>query len=137
MPEKLTLTGDKKLDRIFDELQKGAKGKIVRKGLREASKIIADETRKNAPIGETGNLSKNTKVKAAKRKRGRIGLVVQINSPDAHYAGWVEFGTLNEDGSWRITPRRFMTQAFDNKEVEATQRAIESFSDEIEKIIKK
>ena len=105
-------------------LPKKVQGKIIRPALRAAAKIGQTEARRLAPI-KGGLLRKNIRVRAAKRKRGRIGVVFQNIGGDykgeTYYAAFQEFG-------YRIGPRKlgtartevpgkhFMEQAGKNKE---------------------
>lgn len=112
-------------------LPKRVQGKIIRPALRAAAKIGQAEAKRLAPIGpdtkghKGGLLRKNIRVRAARRKRGRIGVVFQNIGGDykgeTYYAAFQEFG-------YRIGPRKlgtartevpgkhFMEQAGKNKE---------------------
>lgn len=81
----LALLGDKELDARLDELEKGAAMKAVRPALRAGAKALLPLILDLVPI-LTGKLrGAPWKIRAAKRKRGRVG--VSILSPTRESLG--------------------------------------------------
>jgi HK97 gp10 family phage protein len=91
---KVSIKGSKEIIKKLDSLEKKIATKIVRTAIREAAKPILKEAKANIP-SDSGNLKKNTKIRTMKRKKGRIGLIVQSSStdPQGYYGSFVEYGT--------------------------------------------
>ncbi len=119
---KFSITGDKKLDRKLKKLgsPKLIK-KVIKKGLRNGSKPIQKEAKRNAPVGKTGQLKKNVKLRAQKRSRKSIGVNVQVGEGDfkgdQFYAAFIEYGTS------KMPARPFMRPAWD-KNKDKTKQSI-------------
>lgn len=79
-----TLTGNKKLDRMFAELPKRMQKKVLREGLRPAAKLVQTQAKANIP-SKSGKGSASLKVRAGKRSR-KYPDRVSINVITA--AGW-------------------------------------------------
>lgn len=75
----LVLSGDQQLQQTADSLLSDGKTgqKIFRKGLRAAMKVIAKEIKDTFPR-KSGAAAMSAKVKAMKRKKGRIGVRVSV-----------------------------------------------------------
>jgi HK97 gp10 family phage protein len=108
-------------------------GKAVRDAIRTGAKITQAKAKQLAPV-QTGLLRKRIKVRAMKRKKGRIGITVTTSTKDyvgdTFYAPMVEYG--HHVGS-RSLPNRtfvdgefFMKEAFDQTEAPARRAIIES-----------
>jgi HK97 gp10 family phage protein len=124
-----------------DKIAKAA----LRKALRAAAKPIQKQGVANAPVRQEpypagtknrspGTLRKNIKVRAMRRSRKGIGIMVSssgqknVFAGDAYYGGFLEYGTAT------ISPRPFMRPAFDSKKDVAKLSAIEVMQTEIEKV---
>lgn len=113
--------------------------KVMNKGLkkcfRDGSKVIAKAVKDETPKGQSGFLRKAIKVRAAKRKKNRIGVNVQIGEGnfkgDSFYGGFVEFGTKTADGKVKIKGRRFMKKGFDKSKDAAAAAMVESLRESI------
>ena len=75
----LVVTGDAELQKMTQDLMSDGKlgKKIFRKGLRAGAKIIAKRTKSTFPRA-TGAAAKSVKVKAMKRRKGRIGIRIGL-----------------------------------------------------------
>jgi HK97 gp10 family phage protein len=128
------MTG-KQLARKLAKLERAARNKVVRKGIREGAKIILKPARKAAPK-RTGLTRKAIKTKVMKRKKDRIGLNVQIGKGEykgeTFYAAFVEFGTR------RMKARPFLGPAYykyRRKAMKVTERVmLEMFYSEMAKV---
>lgn len=97
----LSVLGLPELDKRLDELEKNTAMKAVRPALRDGMKAIRPFVLALVPV-RTGALVRTIKVRAAKRKRGRVGAVIvtgtreQLGIPaDSpwYYPAHVELGT--------------------------------------------
>lgn len=122
--------GDKALGKALKRLGPAA-NKILRKVLRAGTKEVANEIKSIAPVGETGQLKRAIKVRAAKRKKGRIAFMAQIGEGsfkgETFYGSFVDLGTAKQD------PQDFMEKPFDqhagrvgDEILEETWKAIEA-----------
>jgi len=73
---KAIIVGDKKLQRILDKLPGVVQRKLVRKALRAGAKMVLASAKSKVPVDE-GALKKGLKVKAMKRRKNRMGIVVE------------------------------------------------------------
>lgn len=92
----ITLTGDKKLDRLFSSLPKKVQGKVIRPALREAAKIISAKAKTNAPV-DTGLLRESLRVRAGKRTRKNV-IRVLVQTEAGFYKGKTFYGAFQEFG---------------------------------------
>lgn len=117
-----SLTGDKELIRKLEQLEKKDLRKATIKGCRAGNKIVASEAKTTVPQ-DTGRLKKSIKVRALPRSRKWIGSKVRADVP---YAGPIEFGTKNMDGS------EAMKQAAENAGQRALDTGMQIIATEIE-----
>ena len=114
----LSITGIKKIDRKLKKLDKEVtqSKKVLRRALREGTKIIQREAQARCPTDE-GDLKKSLKVRAGKRSRKHIRYVVISRSEDLtpFYSAFVEFGHFAFGGSEYIAPQPFLRPAYDAK----------------------
>ncbi len=124
---RVTLQGGAQLLAKLKRLEKKQAGGLIRKGLRAGAKIIAKETKSNAPVGPTGRLAKAAKVRAMRRKRGRLGVLVQIGSGfyqgETFYGAFVvlgrKTGKRNSSNRRQVLANNFMKRAAETKQTEA------------------
>ena len=105
-----------KAKRGLEALDKKFRNKLCRDAVRKACKILAKQVQANAPV-ETGALKKSVKVRAGKRKKDVISmLVIVTGGHDQPIPGHVEYGTS------KTKPRPFFNPAIESKlpEMEAT-----------------
>lgn len=98
-------------------LESKVRNKSVRQGMRKGAKILTAEAARNAPK-RTGDMAKAIKVKAGKRRRGWITLVVQIGGKN--YVGKRFYGAFQEFG-WV-----FKTAKFHNRQKRILRRVSSS-----------
>lgn len=131
------IEGLKELQTYFNTLEVKLKKVIVRKALREGAKIIKLATLKFVPV-KSGKTKDSIKVRAAKRKTGRIAYLVQIGKGDfqgeTFYASFLEYGfrLKTKYGSKTIPAQAFMRQGFDSSKEAAKNKALEILKKEIE-----
>lgn len=99
---RVQVQGDKQLLRKLERLGRTEANKIIRQGLRAGAKTLQAETKRLAPVGvdkkghKKGTLKRSIKVRALKRKRGRIGVGVTIGEGffqgEAFYGAFVALG---------------------------------------------
>lgn len=77
----IELTGDRDLDVTLSQLDKKLKAKIIRGALRKCTKRMQQEFRRLAKTEayETGAYMRSTKVRATKRKKGVVGVSLDID----------------------------------------------------------
>jgi HK97 gp10 family phage protein len=119
----IVVTGIKEIDRKLKELVPKIQRKVLRQAMRSGMKHVFQEALLRVRV-LTGLLKKNIKLRAMKRKRGRVGLLVQVKSDPGlsktskdgkryFYPASVEWG----HGS--VPPHPFMRPAYDLKGPEA------------------
>lgn len=138
------LTGDKELDRKFQELPAKVEKKVLREALRPAAKIILAQAKSNAPV-LTGNTKESLKVRAAKRSRRTKNYVgIQVVTGKDFFQGQTFYAAFEEFGH-RIGPRRlgdarkqfpgvhFIEHAYEQKADEAKALALKLIAEGIER----
>lgn len=92
---------DTKLIRKLKSLDAAIERKFIRKATRSGAAIVAKATKDKAPK-LSGRLRKQIRVRAMKRKKGRIGYSVVISArasdADAFYGAFVELGANGKEG---------------------------------------
>src|SRR4051794_26574427 len=109
----IKLEGAKELAVIFKTLPSKVEKQIARKSLRQGTKIIQKAARDDSPV-DTGQLRRSLKIKTMKRKKGRIGMIVQASpkglpSNKSFYAAFIQYGSKKRG----IAPNPFMLRAID------------------------
>ena len=110
---KLTITGDKQIDRALKNIPDKVAKKAFRKSMRPAMKVIQKEAKDNAPV-DSGDMKKSIKVKAAKRSRRFMGIDVVIG--EEAFKGETWYGNLVEYGTSKMPAKPFMRPAYDSKD---------------------
>ena len=115
----ISLLGDAELARKLHALPEKVERKVIRQAIRKGGQPILRDAKANANK-LTGAMAKNIKLRAMKRKRGRIGVRIQtgtrlemgISADEGYYyPAIVEFG----DGATRRA-FRFMRRALDSNQ---------------------
>lgn len=107
---KLTITGDKKIDRIIRQLRNPkVTNKIVNQAMRSALKPIRAAAKANAPQ-ESGRLAKAIKIRVIRSRKG-IRLAVSILAKDLD--GGKAYGAAVEYGNEGQEPQAPMRKAYD------------------------
>ena len=102
---KLSLTGDKELERKLKKLPAKVQRNIVRKGMRKGLALLRKEARSLAPV-DTGRLKKAIKTKVSLRSSGEITGRVFVKYKGK---GAAPYSHLVEWGGEKNSPSRFMT----------------------------
>ncbi len=93
---RVTISGTEELTALLKAFPTKIANKAVRKGTRAGVKVIARTAKRFAPR-RTGLLARSMKVRAMKRRRGRIGAVILTGKAgafkgDTFYGAFQEFG---------------------------------------------
>jgi HK97 gp10 family phage protein len=120
---RVTITGDKKLDKALRGLEPRVAKKVIRQAMRRALKPVQAAVKREEPHGETGQLARSPKIRAGKRTRkGVITLFVLIGEkdfPDGYYGAFKEYGTS------KMPADPAMRRAYDETAARAKLQAIE------------
>ena len=99
----ISIVGDKKLIRKFKTLEAKTQKKFVRKALRAAGKPVLAAAKQKVPVRE-GKLKKSLKLRAIKRSRTGVGVLIKTGNREelgikpgekGFYPFSVEYGTAN------------------------------------------
>jgi HK97 gp10 family phage protein len=104
----IRMFGDLKLQRAFGDLEKAMQRKLVRQSLRAGKKLQKPEAKKLVPV-DRGVLRKSIKIRAGKKRKGKIGIVLRAGGPGARHVNLVELGTK------KMPARSFIVQSAKNK----------------------
>ena len=119
---RFTLTGVKEIDKKLKKIGPKISKKIVRKAMRPATKVVRDEAKANCPV-DSGTLRQSIKVRAGKRSRQKIELLVTTSGTDNLFTGSAYYGGMVEWGTAHQTAQPFMRPAYDSKKNEAKKIA--------------
>lgn len=100
---RLEVRGAKELKRQLDQLADVEIRKILRKAMRAGAKVILPAARANAPVGATGAIRKGIRVRAARRSRKYIGIVIVLGK--GFFLGDEFYGAFQELG-WKTGKRK-------------------------------
>ena len=99
----MNVAGLKETSDALNELPQTVAKRILRKGLRVGAKVVLSVARADAPVGSSGRLRKNIKIRGGRGSNGKIVLNVGVGAKDftgeAFYASFVLYGH-------RVGPRR-------------------------------
>jgi HK97 gp10 family phage protein len=92
---RLKVSGGRELDAALRALDRKVSGKLSRQAMRAGAKVALPEVRKRAPKA-SGAMAASFKVRAGKRRKGRIAYQVQTKAGDykgdTFYGAFVSFG---------------------------------------------
>lgn len=125
---KFVIQGMKEIDRALQALPDAVAKRVIKQAIRESLKPIRAAVRAETPVGRTGLLKKNIKIRSAKRTRKqRIWLDVGTSEKDyvgkQFYGAMVEFGHDLVRGGHKksggrvvghVDGRHFMERAFES-----------------------
>lgn len=140
---RVVIQGDVELIKRLKALRTTEANKIIRKGLRAGAKEVHRETVHASPV-VSGKMKKSYKVRAMKRKRGRIGVQIQSGEGffqgETFYAGFVVLGhrvgpRRLGDARRKVDPNEFMKIAADKAAPGAIRVLNETVKAELEKPI--
>lgn len=124
----IKIEGHDALARAFKALPLKVQRKVLRPALRAGAKVARAAVAAQAPRSdEAPHVADTLKIKAMKRKRGRIGLVVitakrellGIKDPDAYYPAHIEYGYRKKDGT-HVPANPFMKRGLEQSRTPAT-----------------
>lgn len=111
MSGKIIITGFKEVDAKLAQLGPKLANKITRSSLRKAGKLVQEQARGNLDANdsvESGKLRSGLRVKAGKRSRSSVSIIVQTTSgrhEDPGFGGAeVEFGTKHNQEKSFLRP---------------------------------
>ena len=144
------VSGVNEFKRKLADLEKKTRNKIVAKAMRAGAKVIQKQAKANAPV-KTGFLRSQIKVRAGKRRKGKIYFVVTMGKKNftgkGFYGAIQEFGSLNtgrasqsarasrrasERPHVKIEGKHFMGHAFDQQQAEAAALILDGIKRGIE-----
>lgn len=100
----LVITGFERVSRILNSWKGPNLRRSLRRAQRAALQPVLRDARRLSPVGETGNLQRNLKIRAGRRRPNRVLHRVTIEDRDLRnqsgvfYGGFVHFGTTTPDG---------------------------------------
>lgn len=133
---KFGVIGGRALRGALKDLEKKEVRKITRQAVREGLRPVRDAVEARAPVGETGELKQNVKLRVAKgKKRGDIALEVRVGEGDfkgdQYYAAFIEYGTSKMDA------KPFMRPTYDEQADDVADKTTRRIVDEIEAAAKR
>lgn len=103
------ITGLKPAIKALKTLDAKVAKKVLRQSMRKALKPMQQAVKAEAPV-RTGALKRAIKVRAGKRKRGQVSVVVAASSKDftgkTFYASIIEYGSGKHSTRQRTTKKR-------------------------------
>lgn len=134
MTVKITLTGADDIARRLKALDQKIRTRALRRSLRAAAKVVADEVKAGAPA-DTGQLRRNITVTTQySRRNALISSQVRVRTKgkrgdqrNSFYWRFLEFGTRH------IAPVPFVTRAFESEKSRAAQQVIDSVMQELDR----
>lgn len=115
----IILTGFEEVNRILNNFRGPNLRRAMSRAQRAALRPVLRESKRFAPVGETGNLRRSMKLRAGRRRRGRILHRVTTSSKDVqnqsgvYYGGFVHWGTTSPDGVKQLE-NPWLEEAADN-----------------------
>ena len=137
----MRLSGAKELDRKLQRLPAKAEKKVWRQGLRAGAKVVQSAVKARSPR-RSGRMASSVKVRAMKRSRNRIGILVQSGKGffkgDDFYAGFQELGFhigSRKLGNKRrfVEGRHFFEEGFDISKQEALNATLANMKAGVER----
>lgn len=129
------------IDKMLAELPKAMGKAVLRKSLNKAGRVIRNEAKQNAPVGETGNLKKSMIVSTklhGRKVKSRQGVIVFVGADhmEAPHAHLVEFGTAPREhksgkSTGQMPANPFFRNAWDAKKDEAMKVLTKSIEEEL------
>ena len=112
------VTGIKEIDRKLKTLEVKVQRKVLRQSMRKGMKLVLQDAISRVPV-LTGLLKRNVKLRAMKRKKNRVGLLVWIKPDPGFVKGQYWYPAAVEYGHGTVRPHPFMRPAYDLKGPEA------------------
>jgi len=129
MKMEVEMRGFKELEKSLLQLETKVAKKVVRQALRAGGKILLKAVKQKVPV-DTGELKKNIKVKAGKRKKGQASIFVGTSeknySGPYFYASFVEYGHLQGSRNIAKANREFVAaRPYMRPSFDLTKKAVE------------
>lgn len=133
------LQGDKELMAAFDSLLRNIQRRIARKALREGARPALRRAKSLVPK-KTRALKRSFKLRAIKRTRTAVGVVVRTGSraelgikddEKAFYPASVEYGFETKDGT-EVPAQSYIRRAFEETKNEANAKIAAIVGQEVE-----
>lgn len=128
----MKVEGADKVIRKLKNLENKVQNKITRKALRAGAKVIQKAEKAKAPV-DSGRLKRSIKVRAMKRKKGRIGVNVIMRASDfsgvKFYGNFVIFGFKR--GEKQIPANNYPKEATEASGEEAKSSVVNEMSTSI------
>jgi HK97 gp10 family phage protein len=110
---KESVQGTKDLIKKLKQLEPRIANKVLKVELRAAIKEISTAIKANTPVGETKQLKRAIKTRAAKSRKWRIAFNSQIGA--GNFKGSTFYGAMVELGTEYQEAQHFMQETFDAK----------------------
>jgi HK97 gp10 family phage protein len=126
-----TIAGQKELTKALRGLPVKVQKNVIRQAMRAGMKLVQEEAKRVAPVGETGDLKSAIKIRAGKTRRGSIAIEVRVGEGDfkgdQYYAAFLEYGTS------RMPAKPFLRPALDQAGPKARAVAMEKLLSGVER----
>jgi len=129
------LTGLDKSIKKLKGLEAKVSKKVVRQAMRAGMKLVQQAVKNNAPV-DSGDLKEGVKVRATKRSRKKMGIMVSIGGKP-NYVGDLYYGAMVEWGTKYQSPQGFMRRSFDETHDQAIEIASAGIISGVEKELSK
>jgi len=146
----MEVKGLREVQEKLKELQKKTSNKLTKKALRAGAKIVQAEAKADAP-SISGTIKKSIKVRAGKRRKGSLSIVVGIGKKwfagPMFYAAFVLLGHKigKRSGSHRkkdpndkrkaVPPHNFLKDAYERTKNRALDTMISTLSESVENAV--
>ncbi len=118
--------------KLIDALPDTIRGRLVRGVFKEAMTPMLTLARANAPVGETGRLFSNIKIRTGKRSGSRLSCIISssagavagkaANTGDTYYGYFQERGFKHHFSKKQVPGKHYMAAAFDATQEQTVQR---------------
>lgn len=119
----------KQLLKNLNSLEKKVAKKVLRKALREGSKIFLSAAKSNAPT-DTGELKRSLKLRAIKKSRNWAGITVGTSKGD--YQGDQYYGAFQEFGTSKIQAKHYLENSFNANKTQVLNKVCNALKQGIE-----
>jgi len=127
------------IQRMLVNLDNRTGNSIIRKISKKHLQPLADYLRATFPRsknpGEGGHTADQIKVRPGNRRKNAVSLAVATKN-SLHVQNFLEFGTKNKDGTWRIPPQFNFIKGHNKLGQKAADNIILETLQEIDKVIR-
>jgi len=137
----IVVTGITEIDKKLKTLEPRLQKKVIRQSMRSGMKLVLQDAVQRVPF-LSGLLKRNIKLRAMKRKRNRIGLLVEVKSDPGFYKHYGQgqvawYPASVEYGHGTVPPHPFMRPAFDTKGGSAKEKTLHELLEGINREVEK